>query len=133
MVPSRVALVALGVYVALAVSRLGVPLTRFPAFQFPVAQGTTAIPVFYADGQIADIEDYTDFTGISPDAVDVRHEGYACAVEHRLHEQRDWLAHHQGAALDGVRVEIGLLLLSVQGDRVVSEPRIDATGTARPR
>ncbi|MFZ5482335.1 MAG: hypothetical protein ACOZNI_36575 [Myxococcota bacterium] len=111
----------------------GVPFVRFPAFQFPVAREATAVPLFLADGERADVRDYTAFAGVGPDDVDVRHEGYACSVEHKLHEQRAWLAENAGEG-GPVRVEIGLLILSLdEAGRLVATPRVDATGTARPR
>jgi hypothetical protein len=133
-VPPRWALGSLVAYAALALGlRGGVPFVRFPAFQFPVAEEATAVPVFLADGERADIRDFTAFAGVGPDAVDVRHLGIACSVEHLLFEQRDWLADNAGEG-GPVRAEIGLLVLSVGEDgRLATTTRIDATGTARRR
>jgi hypothetical protein len=129
---------ACAVYMALALTfGGGLPFVRFPAFTFPAAQGATAVPLFLADGAPADIAAYTDFVGIDPDAVDVKHHGVACSVEHGLYEQQHWLREHAaapGSAPGPVRVEIGLRILDLDETGALREVlRVDAAGTARLR
>ena len=51
----------------------GIPFVRFPGFTFPRADGdATAVPFFLADGLPADIQDYTGFVGVDPEAVEWR-------------------------------------------------------------
>jgi hypothetical protein len=146
--PARPALGAFGVYVALSLGSSrdfgldlgvggGVPFVRFPAFQFPLATGPTAVPFFRADGVEGPVERWTDFQGIDPAAIDLRHEGYACSVEHQLHEQQHWIREHLAPAWappGSARVELGLRIVALDADgRVATTLRVDAAGTASRR
>lgn len=94
------------------------------------------MPLFQANGADADIADYTNFSGISPDDVDLLHQGVPCSVEHRLHEARAWItAHPATTSADSglVPVAIGLRILSLDAyGRLSVQDRVDATGLAQP-
>lgn len=126
-----------GVWVCLSLLlRGGVPFVHFPAFQFPAAGGTTAVPLLLADGADADIRDFTGFAGLDPSDVDTGHHGVPCSVEHRLYEARAWLAGHLAPddAPGPVRIQLGLRILSVDEDGALHQvDRIDGTGTATRR
>lgn len=123
------------VYLGLAFGvRGGLPFVRFPAFAFPDTGGVMALPLFLADGEPAEVADFTDFVGVGPDAVDLVHEGLPSVVAHRFHETASWIATHPGTEAGDVDVTVGLRVLRVQADGSVSrEDRVDGRGTARRR
>ena len=113
--------------------RTGLPFVRFPAFAFPDTGSVMALPIFLADGQPAEVSDYTDFAGVGPSDVDVVHDGVPSVVAHRFYELQRWIAEHPGAGGE-VAVTVGLRVLRVAPDGTVhEEARIDGRGTARRR
>lgn len=131
--PSPPALVAFAAWILLALGSRGLPLVRFPIFQFPRSEGPSVSFAFFAAGEPAAIEDYEGFHGFGPEAVDLRHEGYACGVQHKLHEAADWIGRHPGEGPGPVPVSLGLRIFSPTAEGVHSTVRVDARGTAHPR
>lgn len=123
------------VYLALAFGvRGGLPFVRFPAFAFPDTGGVMALPLFLADGEPAEVTDFTDFVGVGPEAVDVVHEGLPSVVLHRFYEAQTWIRGHPGVGPGDVAVTVGLRVLRVRPDgSVAREDRVDGRGTARRR
>lgn len=132
----RPAVIALLAYLALAAGLGGqLPFVQWSMFRFHLPTGSTAMPLFRADGERAQAESYTDFVGLPPSVVDVKHIGHESGVEHKFHDLALWLKQHQAAPDAGqqpVQIEIGLTILrfDAQG-KVLTEARIDATGSAR--
>jgi hypothetical protein len=130
------AVIALFTYLLLAAGLGGhLPFVQWSMFRFYLPKGATVTPLFLADGQRASEMDYTDYIGLSPEVVDLEHSGYECGVEHKLQELHDWLKGNQGPAEaepGPVQIQVGLTILSLTEDgQVVTETRIDATGSAR--
>ncbi len=129
------AAIAAAAYLGLALLGGGrLPLVEKTMFRFSVPQVATVVPLFLADGERARAEDFVNFVNLPPEVVDLEHHGYECSVEHKLHEQKNWLAAHQaaaGAAAGPVSVALGVQLLSIgPNGKVKIEERIDARGTA---
>lgn len=117
--------------------RDGVPFLKFPAFQFPSADGVTAVLLFRADGADATVTDFEGFSGIGPGDIDTAHHGVPCSVEHRLYEAQRWIADHPQTEERPdkiVVIEVGLRMVSVDEEgRLRQVDRVDAVGAARPR
>lgn len=138
---SRPAALAFGAYLLAAV--LGddwMPLAHHTMFVFSLPQQATVVPYFLVNGHPEPITDYDDFEGIGPDDVDVTHVGFECSVEHKLFEQRAWLAEHARGSAPAARqgapvpVELGFWVMDIAADgRVSVTPHPVATGTARVR
>ncbi|GDX80616.1 hypothetical protein LBMAG42_24270 [Deltaproteobacteria bacterium] len=126
---------ACALYLALAFGvRGGVPFVRFPAFAFPDTGGVMAMPLFLANGEPAEVTDFTDFMGVGPEAVDVVHTGLPSVVSHRFYEAQSWIGEHPGERAGDVEIAVGLRVLRVLPDgSVAREDRVDGRGTARRR
>jgi hypothetical protein len=127
-----------GIYVTLALfTGEALPFVHFPFFQFSRSEGAVAVPVLLADGELASPEDFTDFSGIDPEKIDVTHIGLGSSVEHKFFEQRDWIRDHRaapGAPPGPVAIEVGIRVLSIdEHGRLKTGTRVDVTGTARRR
>lgn len=113
------------------------PFARFPFFTFPKTREPNAVPVILADGQLARVEDFTDYSGIDPDKIDVVHIGLASTVQHMFHEQESWIRDHRapaGSAPGPIRIELGVRIVSVDQEKGLQmATRIDAQGTAQRR
>jgi hypothetical protein len=114
-----------------------VPFARFPVFRFPSTEGRMAVPVLLADGHLASVEDFIDYSGIDPQRIDVEHIGLGSIVQHRFEEQRSWIQEHQappGAPEGPVSIEVGIRVLTTDPEKgLVIGTRIDARGKARRR
>jgi hypothetical protein len=135
---SHVGLVACALYVlASLTSRGSFMFAVFPMFGFPVAaHGTTAVPLFLADDERADIETYDSFFEIEEHAVDATHEGTDSSVAHMYREQAAWIARHRVTAAEpgSVRCAIGSTFVSIDADAVVTtRDRITARGLCKRR
>ena len=124
------------IYLALAaLPRHTLPFVERDMFKFEVPTQPVAVPVSFIDGERQPIESVVGFSGFTGADVDVHYPGYQSSVEHRFHEQQQWIdAHLSGERGPGpIEVIIGIQIIDVTGESPSITFREDARGTAWPQ
>jgi hypothetical protein len=87
-----------------------------------------AVPVYRADGEFVDVEDYDRFHGIDP--ARVLPDGIPTSLRYRALDGRRWIAAHQSSAAGPVRFDAGFLFVRLDRGQFHRELSIVQRGTA---
>ena len=98
-------------------------------------KGRGAVPLLWADHQVASIDRFDRIAGLDPDTLYPK--GMPCSLEWQIHEAARWIRNHR-AAPDSppgpVKVVWGFVVVHVQDDGTLTEEVVELqSGTAWPR
>jgi hypothetical protein len=110
------------------------PFSKYAMYADSATRTHGAVPVFFADGKEARIDDYHRFVGIDTSRMYPRE--LQCSLEWRVNEMRRWFDNHaaEGGDAGTSDVEFGFRILKVDDRGQLDESlKITATGTAWPK
>lgn len=128
----RVALLACGIYItgALLFDEL-FPFSRYAMYADIGGRTQGAIPLFLADGQAAEPQDYAAFYGLSPERF-FAPEGVACSLNYIVTERAAWVGAHPATAPGPIQVQVGFTLVTLRDGGLSQERLILQEGSAWP-
>lgn len=107
------------------------PFSRYSMYADIADREQGALPLFWANGQPAEPEQFSSFYGVDPSAFNGP-EGIPTTFDYLTRPRAQWVSTHPAAHPGPVRIEVGWELVKMGPHGLERSPMILSTGSAWP-